>query len=180
MSVDFHQGFQNNKLMSLPLYQTLNLKNASLEDLRNTLHQDMNLKHPVVVNAKGLDMDQQREVIGLIENYFVSNNLSFKFPYPILILSDHEPSITKIPLLSDSNLLPKFFNARDTKMNVKESHLASKNKLLQQEVKNADASSVNGQIESYGEAHRIIFQLEKERQFYLSIIGDLTKGKPHG
>lgn len=166
--------------MSLPLYQQLNLKSASLDDLRSVLHRDMNLKHPVVMNTKNLDLDQQREVIGLIENFFMSNDLSFKYPYPLYILSDHEPSITKIPLFSDPSLLPKFFNARDTKMNVKESHLAGKNKLLQQEVKNSDASAVSGQIENYGETHRLIHQNEKERQFYLSIIQDLTKGKTHG
>lgn len=163
--------------MSLPVYQTINLRSSSLEELNSALSPDMNLKHPVVLNLKNLDLDQQREMIGLIENFFVSANLSFKFPYAIYLLSDHEPSITKMPLFRDQTQLPKFYSQRDSKMNVKESHLAGKNKLLQQEVKNSDASSNLTDLEAYGENHRMIFELEKERKIYRSILNGLMKVK---
>lgn len=166
--------------MSLPVYQNINLKSASHEDLGHILNQDLNLKHPVSINLKALDLEQQREVIGLIENYYASKNLSFKFPYPIYLISDHEPSISKISLLQDLQELPKFFSQRDSKMNVKESHLAGKNKLLQQEVKNSDASANIKDVANYGEAHRIIFELERERTFYRSILNRLVKGSKDG
>jgi len=166
--------------MNLPVYQHINLKSASLEDLGHILHQDLNLKHPVVINLKTLDMDQQREVIGLIENYYASQNISFKFPYPVYLLSHHEPSITKVALIQELQDLPKFFTQRDSKMNVKESHLAGKNRLLQQEVKNSDASANLSNIQNYGEAHRIIYELEQERTFYRSILNRLVKGSKDG
>lgn len=166
--------------MSLPLYQHINLKSGSLEELGNLLHPDMNLKHPVVFNLKTLDLDGQRESIGLIENFFASQNLSFRFPYPVYVLSEHEESITKLPLVRELQQLPKFFSQRESKMNVRESHLASKNKLLQQEVKNNDALANASNIENYGESHRVIFELEQERKFYRGILNKLMKAQKDG
>ncbi|WP_408097055.1 hypothetical protein ACJVC5_18635 [Peredibacter sp. HCB2-198] len=163
--------------MSLPVYQHINLKTGSLDELNAILNPELNLKHPVTISLKALDLDQQRELIGLIENYFVSHNLSFKFPYPVYLVSDHEASITKVPLVRKQEELPKFFTQRDSKMNVKESHLAGKNKLLQQEVRNSDASSNIKDAQNYGEAHRIIYELEEERKFYRLILNRLVKGK---
>lgn len=166
--------------MSLPVYQHINLKSGSIEELGNLLHPDMNLKHPVVFNMKTLDLDSQRDSIGMIENFFVSQNLSFKYPYPVYVLSDHEESITKLPLVQDLQKLPKFFGQRESKMNVRETHLASKNKLLQQEVKNNDALANSENIENYGDSHRIIFELEKERKFYRGILNGLIKAQKDG
>ena len=163
--------------MSLPVYQHINLKTGSLDELNAILNQELNLKHPVTIGLKALDLDQQRELIGLIENYFVSHNLSFKFPYPVYLISDHEASITKVPLVKKQEELPKFFSQRDSKMNVKESHLAGKNKPLQQEVRNSDASSNTKDAQNYGEAHRMIYELEEERKFYRLILNRLVKGK---
>lgn len=161
--------------MSLPVYQHLNLASASLDYLSNILNPELNLKHPVSMNLKNLSFDDQREVIGLIENYFVSNNLSFKFPYPIYIISEHEKSITRIPLVNDIKELPRFFVQKETRMNVKEAHLAGKNKLLQQEIKNTDASSNEKDIQTYGEAHRVIYELDIERKTYRSLLNKLLK-----
>lgn len=166
--------------MSLPIYQTIPLKSTSLEDLNNILKSELNLRHPVVINLKALDLDQQRDFIGLIENYFVTHNLSYKFPYPIFIVSNHEKSITNLPLVNSSDELPKFFSARDTKMNVKESHLAGKNKLLQLEVRNSDPSTNEQIIENYAESHRKIFELETERRFYRTILNRMLKAKTNG
>lgn len=166
--------------MSLPVYQHINVKTASLEDLSHMLHPDMNLKHPVVINLKTLDLDAQREMIGLIENYFASNNLSYKFPYPLYLVSDHEVSISKVPLVHETSELPKFYTQRESKMNVKETHLAGKNKLLQQEVKNCDTSANVSDIENYGYSHRVVFELEQERKFYRSILNKLMKAKKNG
>ena len=161
--------------MSLPVYQHLNLGNASLDNLASILGPDINLKHPVSINLKTLSFDDQREVIGLIENHFVSHNLSFKFPYPLYLISDHERSITRIPLVNDIKELPKFYVQKEGRMNVKEAHLAGKNKLLQQEIKNTDTSATTKNIEAYGETHRLIYEYEVERKFYRSILNRLLK-----
>lgn len=165
--------------MSLPVYQHLNLASASLDYLSNILNPELNLKHPVSMNLKNLDLDDQREVIGLIENYFVSNNLSFKFPYPVYVISDHEKSISKMPMVNDIKELPRFYVQKESRMNVKEAHLAGKNKLLQQEIKNTDTSSNIKDIETYGEAHRIIYEQDIERKTYRAILNQLLKAS-HG
>jgi hypothetical protein len=167
--------------MSLPVYQHFDLKDASAQDLIDLLLQnELNLKQPIVINLKALNLDEQREMIGLIENYFTSNNISYKFPYPVILVSDHESSITKISLVDNIKELPKFYGQRETKMNIKETHLANKNKLLQQDVKNCDNSTNIRDIENYGFSHRIIYELEHERKFYRSILNQLVKMKKNG
>lgn len=166
--------------MSLPIYQHINVRSSQLEDLKNYLHREMNLKHPVAVNLKLLEFDQQREMIGLIENYFQTNNLSYKFPYPIYLVTDHEKTVTRMPVVKSIDDLPRFFNQKESKMNVKESHLIGRNRLLQQEIKNADNEVIQSNIEKYGSVHRQVFEMEKERLFYRSILNRLVKAKKNG
>ncbi len=163
--------------MSLPIYQHYNLRSASLDDLSSLLSPDLNMKHPVVMNLKLLDAEQQREIIGLIENYYVSHNISYKFPYPIYLVTDHEPSITKMPTVKGNEFLPKFFTQKESKMNVKEAHLVGKNRLVQQEIKNSDSLATQNSVNQYGSFHKKIFELENERIFYRSILNKLTKEK---
>ncbi|MBA2404734.1 MAG: hypothetical protein H0V66_08175 [Bdellovibrionales bacterium] len=166
--------------MSLPIYQHINVRTIQLEDLKNFLNRDMNSKHPVAINLKHLDLDQQREMIGLIENFFSTNNLSFKFPYPVYLVMDQEKTITQMPTVKMLEELPRLFNQKETKMNVKESHLLGRNKLLQQEIRNADAEVTQGAIQNYGTIHRKVFELEKERLFYRSILNRLVKASKNG
>lgn len=163
--------------MSLPVYQIIPVKSNSLEDLNELLKKDMNLRHPVALNLLGLDADTQREFIGLIENFFMSENVSFKFPYPVYLLTVHEPSISLMPIASDQAKLPRFFTQKEGRMNVKESHLADRNKLLQQEVSNADSSLHQSEVRSYALFHRRIFELQRERDFCMDLLTRLTKAK---
>ncbi len=166
--------------MSLPYYHHIHVKSASLDELDALLRPDLNLRQPVAIHLKALTLDQQRESIGLIENYFASQNLSYKFPYPLYLVTDHERSIAKIPLARKQEELPKFFVQKDSKMNLKEAQLAAKNKLLQQEIRNSDSLSNDSQTASFGEAHRIIFELEAERDFYRSILNRLVMVEDNG
>ncbi len=166
--------------MSLPFYQVIQVKSSSLEDLNEILKKDMNLRHPVVMNLLELDQDAQREFIGLIENFFVSENISFKFPYAVYLVSIHEPSISLMPVVPAMNKLPKFFQQKEGRMNVKESHLAGRNKMLQQEVANADSTLHQSEVRSYALFHRRIFELEKERDFCLDLLNKLNKAKKNG
>ncbi len=166
--------------MSLPIYQHINVRTIQLEDLKNFLHREMNLRHPVALNLKHLDLDQQREMIGLVENFFSTNNYSYKFPYPVYIVSDHERAISQMPVINSVDQLPKFFSQKESKMNVKESHVIGRNKLLQLEIKNADAETVQAHVVQYGKIHRQVFELEKERLFYRLILNRLVKAKKNG
>lgn len=166
--------------MSLPIYQHINIRTFQLDDLKNFLHREMNLKHPVAINIKHLEFDQQREVVGLIENFFETNNLSYKFPYPIYLVMDHQKTITQMPSVSSVEELPKFFNQKESKMNVKESHLIGRNRLLQQEIKNADTEVIQTNIDKYGSIHRRVYEMEKERLFYRSILNRIVKAMKNG
>ena len=166
--------------MSLPIYQHVNIKTIQLEDLQNFLNPEMNSVHPVALNLKQLDLEQQREIVGLIENYFSTNNYSFKYPYPVYLIMDHEKAITHMPSVKTVEELPKFFGQKESKMNVKESHLIGRNKLLQQSIKNIDSEQIQENIQSYGNLHRKVYELEKERLFYRSILNRLVKVTKNG
>ena len=166
--------------MSLPVYQHFKIRTAALEDISQLLHPDMNTKHPVVFHLNTLEMEDQREIAGLIENYFDANNVSFKFPYPIYLITDHEKSITNIPVVKSQSELPKFFTPKESRMNVKETHLAGKNKLLHQAIRNVDPEVTRRDFEAFGKAHREIYELELEGLFYRSILNKLMKVKKRG
>ncbi len=157
------------------MYQIIQVKTNSLEELNDLLKKDMNLRQPVALDLLALDVDTQREFIGLIENFFMSENVSFKFPYSVYLITVHEPSISLMPIVSEQKKLPRFFTQKEGRMNIKESHLADRNKLLQQEVSNADSSIHQSEIRSYSLFHRRIFELERERDFCLDILKKITK-----
>jgi hypothetical protein len=163
--------------MSLPIYQHVNVKAIQLEDLKNFLNEDMNTRHPVALNLKHLDLEQQREIIGLIENYFSINNLSYKFPYPVYLITDHQRTITLMPTVKSLEELPRFFYQKDSKLNVKESHLLQRNALLQQEIKNSDAEFVTETVKTYSSIHRKVHELDKELQFYRSVLNRLIRAE---
>jgi hypothetical protein len=163
--------------MGLPFYHIYNVRSPSFEDISHLLTPDLNLKFPVVFNLLAIDRDQQREIIGLIENFFVSANISYLFPYPVYILTEHESSISSLPLVRSMRELPKFYQQREGKLNVKENHVAEKNRLIQQEIKNYDAAETQKQCTSFADIHREIFILEEERLFYKSVFTRLMEAK---
>ncbi len=163
--------------MSLPFYHIYTPKSSSYEDLGDILNKEMNLRHPAVIGLKNLEFDVQREFIGLIENYFASENLDYNFPYPLYILTDHESSISNISLIKDTNELPIFYKKKEGKMNVKESHLISKNKLLQQEIYNTDAKKGDRVLTEFGKMHAMIHELETERLILKDLMKKVLKAK---
>lgn len=151
--------------MSLPVYQIIAVKSTSLEALAEILKKDMNLHQPVALNLLALESEDQREFVGLVENFFTSENVSFKFPYPVYLVTVQDPSITHMPVVPELSKLPKFFHQKEGRMNVKESHLADRNRLLQQEVANADSSLHQSEVRSYALFHKRIYELQRERDF---------------
>ncbi len=166
--------------MSLPTYLHIHLKTTSLDEITSVLTSHFNFKQPVVIHIKQFETGAQRELIGLIENYFFTQNMSYKFPYPIYLLTSHEATITRMPTVKDVKYLPKFFSQKEAKMNVKEIQLMGKNKLLQQEIINCDPQANQYEVYAFGINHRKTFEQEIERTFYRSILNRLTKVKKHG
>lgn len=166
--------------MDLPTYKHVNIKSIQMNELIKLLQADINFTNPVALNLKELDLDQQREIIGLIENFFVTSNLSFHYPYPVYLVVDHEKSITQMPTVKTTVELPRFFTQRETKLNIKENYLLAKNKLLQQEIHNTDDQESRKNIQDYSITHKRVFQLEKEKNFYQYLLRRLSKVKRNG
>ena len=163
--------------MNIPFYHVYSPKSSSYEELNTLLTPQMNLKHPVVISLKNLEFDVQREFIGLIENFLSLHNMNYNFPYPIYIQTDHESSISNLSLIKDVNELPVFYKKKEGKMNVKESHLLSKNKLLQQEIMNTDTKVTLEVLEEFGKMHATIYELEEMRTILKDLMSKLMKAK---
>lgn len=163
--------------MNLPIYQIINVRSSQVEDVLAVLHVDMNLRRPVVLTCKGLDRDQQREVIGLIENWFSEGRSSCRFPYPVYIVADHGEALGQVPVVADVAALPKFFNQKELNTNVKEGQIIDRSRLLQQEIRNVDPILASDALRRYGLHHKKIWYLVKEAAFYEEILEKLKKKK---
>jgi hypothetical protein len=139
-----------------------------------------NLKNAVLFDLLALSSDEQREFLGLVENFLNLKNQSFNFPYPVYFLSLQDQSISALNLIQSMNDLPKFYRPRDIKLSIKESQLLLKTKLLQQEIKNTEENQPERSIKSFAKKHRNIHLLEEERLSYLMILNKLKKKKNHG
>lgn len=166
--------------MSLPVYKLLKFTVFSPEELEEVISEDFNLRSPVVLDILEMQEEKQKEFIVFVENFFTKRNESFLFPYPIYLLSLVDSSITKLPIFKEKKELPRFFNKKESRMNVKESGLAGKNKLIQLEIKNSDPNFYQQEIKNFGETHRIIYRQEIERVFYRKLLSQLFKGQQSG
>lgn len=176
MTMDIHQGILNNYSMSLPVYRHISISFFSPEELKEILTDDINLRGPIAFDTSEMPELQQKEFVIFLEQFFISKNESFLFPYPIYIIGQIDPNLTKIPVVSAKKDLPKFFSKKESRMNLKESTLANKNKLIQQEIKNADSNTYLNELRNFGETHRIIYRQDLERNFYRNLLSQLFKG----
>jgi hypothetical protein len=156
--------------MNLPIYQIIYVKSAQLEDIAALLHEDLNLRRPIAYVLKTLSLDEQREVIGVIDNWFETHQASWRYPYPVYIVSDYSDAIGHLPVFAEIAQLPKFYNQKDVKVTVKETQVLERNRLLQQEIKNADAHQVADVVRTYGVNHKKIWYLVKEANFYEQLL----------
>lgn len=159
--------------MNLPIYQIINVKSAQLEDIAALLHEDLNLRRPVAYVLKTLGLDEQREVIGVIENWFETHQASWRFPYPVFIVSNYSDAIGHMPVFEDVTQLPRFYNQKDVKVTVKETQVLERNRLLQQEIKNADSHVMANVVREYGLNHKKIWYLANEAHFYEQLLTKL-------
>ena len=82
-----------------------------------------------------------------------------------------------MPTVKSVEELPRFFHQKDSKLNVKESQLLERNALLQQEIKNTDAEFVTETVKIYSAIHRKVYDLDKELQFYRSVLNRLIRAE---
>lgn len=164
--------------MNLPIYQIINIRSAQFEDVLSVLTSEMNLRRPVALVCKNMDRDQQREVIGYVENWFSESDSSYNFPYPVYVVADYGEAIGRVSVVTDVASLPRFFAQKELNTNVKESQIVDRNWLLQQSIRNADPKQTNETLKHYGLLHKKIWFLVKEAAFYEEILTKLKKKKP--
>ena len=85
-----------------------------------------------------------------------------------------------MPVIKEIDQLPRFFSHKDSKINIKESHLLHKNKLLQKEIINSDFQQNQIIIDDFAHKHKTINKLEQERFFYRSLLNKLSKRQKNG
>jgi hypothetical protein len=175
MRVDFHQGFLNNKRMTLLFCATHFLSNDYREELTELLFDDLNIQNPVVFDLRSLSIDDQKKAIVLIEEFFLTKNLSYNFPYPIYALSGYKDESSGLTSLRSEREIPLFFTKISGKMNLKENHLKEKNALIQRQIKNSDHDRCSEVLKDYSYTHKKIYLEEQERLFYKSILLSLEK-----
>ncbi len=156
--------------MNLPIYQIIYLKSGQIEELNIHLVDQINFRGPVVFELAHLDQDQQRETIGIIENYFSTKNISYLFPYPVYISSSFNESISHMPMVKSQADLPRFFKHKDGKLMPKDSLILNKNKLYQQEIKNSDPTLTQLTIKRFSAYHKRMHIIEHEKNFYQNIL----------
>ncbi len=166
--------------MDLPKYKQIALTAFKPEELELFLHKEINFSSPITIDIKKLTLDQQKEILGFIQNFIMQINGSYLFPYPIYLISDLDPAMASMPIVKEIDQLPRFFSHKDSKINVKESQLLNKNKLLQKEIINSDFQQNQIIIEDFAHKHKIIHKLERERFFYRSLLNKLTKRQKNG
>ena len=175
MRVDFHQGFLNNMPMAQLFYVTHALSDRYQEELQELLITDLNLENPIVFDLRVLAEEDQSMAFNLIEDFFRRTNLSLHFPYPIYALTKVARGNGSLVTLRSERELPRFFTKRSGKMNVKETHLAEKNSLIQREIKNIDFAHSSKAITNYSKSHHKIYLGEQERFFCRGILENLVK-----
>ena len=163
--------------MNLPIYQIINVKSSQVDDVMAILNVDMNLHRPVALVCKALDRDQQREVIGLVENWFSEGLSSCRFPYAVYIVADHGEALGEVPVVREINALPKFFHQKELNTNVKEAQIIDRSRLLRQEIRNTEPLTNQDTLKRYGLQHKKIWFLVKEAAFYDEIIQKLKNKK---
>jgi hypothetical protein len=161
--------------MSFPIYKIIKIQDSYFDHLQSIILQNTNQTQPIVFDALLLDIDQQREFVGLVENFYVTNEISFKFPYPIYIITLNENSISRISLIKSIKNLPVFFKDRELKLNVKESNALAKNNMLQIEIKNVDENTRESCLKTYSQFHKEVYELEIERKIYLDVLNRLKR-----
>lgn len=160
--------------MNLPIYQMVHVKSSQIEDVTAVLIDGMNLRNPVVLQLSHLNSDEQREVIGFIENWFAEGR-SHKYPYPVFIVSNQGQALGQLPVVPEIKALPKFFQQKDGKPNVKEGQVLDRNRLLQQEIQNTDPKQTEDTFSEYAVQHKKLWFLNQEAQFYTEILTRLRK-----
>lgn len=162
--------------MAFPVYPKSSLKISSDSDLGLLINNKINLRFPILIEFISTSFEEETKLIQHLQAHLDKLNINPAFPYPIFAITSFEPgqSITFTCLRSKTEL-PRFFLQKDGRLNLKESNLLDKIKLLQQETFNSTSLENMKIIKNYANSHRLINSLDKERSLYMDLLKRLKK-----
>ncbi len=153
------------------MYQQIIATSDSIEKLIELLPAELNHKKPISINLMNLNTDEQKELIGLLENYLTSTNTSYLYPYPIYIISNLSASISNMLIVHSKDQLPKLYQEKsDTRLNSKDQKVLTKNKLLQHEIANTNFQIDQETIKAFAQKHKEILRLDKYNHFLKKLL----------
>ena len=162
--------------MAFPVYPKNSLKISSDSDLGLLINNEINLRFPVIIEFISSSQEEDTKLIQHLQKRLNDLNVNPGFPYPIYAITTSEPDQTiTFTCLRSKNEIPKFFLQKDGRLNLKESNLLDKIKLLQQETFNCSSVENMKIIKKYAYSHRLINSLDQERTSYLNLLKRLKK-----
>jgi hypothetical protein len=162
--------------MTFPVYQKNSIRINQEADLDRLITKEINLYNPVIVEFETTSKEEETKLIHLLQKHLEQLNLNPRFPYAIYVITQIE---IEIPLSfvcqRSKGEIPKFFTQKDARLNLKESHLMDKIRLLQQESGNCSSLENMNSLQRYAKSHRLIHVLDQERLAYKNLLRRLKR-----
>jgi len=162
--------------MALPFYKFITILENDLSNFEIILKNESNRKHPLVFDTSELDPENQRKIIGHIEDFYSKQNKSHRFPYPIYILTILSRNSSNLSLISSIKQLPHFYHFQNLKCSEAEKKMLKANDLIQQEIINTDTQDVERNLKLFSRSHKRIALLEAERNCYQTLLKKIARG----
>jgi len=160
--------------MATPNYKFISILENDLFNFEIILKNDTNQNHPIVFDIIEMDTENQRKALGNLEDFYLKQKKSSRFPYPVYVLSTLKKNNSEFfSIINSSKELPTFFLSKNSKFSESEKTMLKKNKILQQEIINNCTQEIEKNLKLFSKSHRQISLLEAERIFYLQILNSL-------
>lgn len=148
--------------MPIPSYKQIHIKN----EVREVIFEQLKLHHfgqvPFVLSITHLK--NQIEALINIEDFIEEKEIS-NYPYPIYIISDINNYTGPLNLFKTFEECPRFFKQKIKQLNLKENKILQKIYLKQKNIQNMRTVDYQPHLEEYGNSHKKINNLYKEKVF---------------
>ncbi len=150
--------------MQLPIYKEIYIEKVDKNIIKRLVLSQPLGKAPLVFKVSHLE-NEESKAISLIEEVLRESMISCLFPYPIFALSTMSGYKGEIKIISDLKNLPRYFDRKETKINVKGQSTLNKVKILQKKIYNSNVSDQIQKTKNFASKHKILFNLAQEGDF---------------
>lgn len=153
--------------MRLPIYKKVLIAFPQKKQIENQLDQIDFGENPYIFELSK-QVKEHLACFKIIENYLEEHDIN-THSYPIYILSDVIFESKRIHIAKSIEQVPKFFNHRSKQLSSKESGQLELIHLKQIQLDNLQKENFAPALESFAQQAKIIFQLQREKEFYQKI-----------